>query len=294
MLYRGVALTWLASWLQDRVYEAGLDEVLTYELPAVAAALGVLPQDLYDAAAELGVYGACECAVAAGVAAFVAWSVLSRSRRAAKRLETLMGVVASSSPSPSAGRASGGAGGGTKAPGRNGGGGAAAAAAQVLIGPGGPGLAGASNAAAVMRRAAAIQAARDVLQVLVLNGILIASGGNLAASYTAAVLNQLIISTMQRRGANRMRERSVALARELRAYNAQMQQIASKYKDKLPKTSANGLFLVSGTGLRTLSSDRISVTTIKISKKTVMARDLFWRRPKATRRLWALSRVKRG
>ncbi|GLI66696.1 hypothetical protein VaNZ11_010631 [Volvox africanus] len=239
MLYRGVALTWLTSWLQDRVYEAGMDEMLTYELPAAASTLG-LPS-ARDVLATLGVYGACECAVAVGVAAFVAWLAAARSRRAIQRLEMFMksSAAASSTARRSGGSAADtdtdtGTGTGAKASGGGeGSGGAARAAAQVLFGPGGPSV-GISGAAAVMQRAAAVQGSRDAIQVLLLNGIFIVSGGNLAASYTASVINQLLFSVMQRRGVNRMRERSAALARELKAYNAQMQRIANKYKDKLP------------------------------------------------------------
>ncbi|GIL65210.1 hypothetical protein Vafri_18997 [Volvox africanus] len=240
MLYRGVALTWLASWLQDRVYEAGMDEILTYELPAAAATLG-LPS-ARDALATLGVYGACECAVAVGVAAFVAWLAAARSRRAIQRLETFMkSSSAASSTARRSGESAAGAGAGAKASGEGeGSGGAARAAAQVMFGPGGPSV-GISGAAAVMQRAATVQGVRDAIQVLLLNGIFIASGGNLAASYTASVINQLLFSVMQRRGVNRMRERSAALARELKAYNAQMQRIANKYKDKLPPAAASRL-----------------------------------------------------
>ncbi|GLC47487.1 hypothetical protein PLESTB_000891300 [Pleodorina starrii] len=253
LLYRGVAMTWLAGWLQDRVYEAGVDETVSYQLPAAAAAAG-LP-GLGDAFATLGVYGACQCAVAAATATFVVLSVMSRSRRAAQRLEMLMSVASPSSSASTSARSPTGPGGrgtagdaasgdGKAAAGRGAAGAAsgagARAAAQVLFGPGGPSV-GASNAGAVMRRAAAIQAARDAFQILVLNAVFIASGGNLAASYSVSVINQLLISAMQRRGVARMRERSAALARELRAYNTQMQRIASKYKDKLPKAAATRL-----------------------------------------------------
>ncbi|GIM10846.1 hypothetical protein Vretimale_14462 [Volvox reticuliferus] len=210
MLYRGVALAWLAGWLQDRVYEAGMDEILTYDLPAAATTLG-LPS-ARDGLATLGVYGACECAVAVGVAAFMVWLATARSRRAIQRLEMVMKSsisptsAASSSTAPKPGDSAAGAGAGVKAPGGAGSDSSAArAAAQVLLGPGGLSV-GPSGAVAVMQRAAAIQAARDTIQVLLLNGIFIASGGNLAASYTASVINQLLFSVMQRRGVKRIRE----------------------------------------------------------------------------------------
>lgn len=43
-------------------------------------------------------------------------------------------------------------------------------------------------------------------QVALLNGIFIATGGNLAASFAAAAANQLLLSAMQRRGLARMKE----------------------------------------------------------------------------------------
>ncbi len=43
-------------------------------------------------------------------------------------------------------------------------------------------------------------------QVALLNGIFIATGGNLAASFAAAAANQLLLSAMQRRGLARTKE----------------------------------------------------------------------------------------
>ena len=44
------------------------------------------------------------------------------------------------------------------------------------------------------------------LQVATINVVFIATGGNLAASYAAALANQLLISAWQRLGAQRMQQ----------------------------------------------------------------------------------------
>lgn len=288
MLYRGVALVWLAAWMEDRVYEAGLDELLTVDVPRLAAQLGG-PQAV-SAVEALGTQGMCEVAVAGGVVAFVVWSVMRRAKRATSRLTMLLSQFqratggssssssgaskgagqkgslndllrtlkpsepsSSSSSSPSSststptsssssssssskldGQQGQGQGSGqqAKAPGR-----AADEAARVSLQLGSMG-GQPVGAVAVMENAAAIQAVRDAAQVALLNGIFIATGGNLAASFAAAAANQLLLSAMQRRGLARMKERSAAMARELKAYNVELAKIANKYKDRLPKEYA--------------------------------------------------------
>ena len=42
--------------------------------------------------------------------------------------------------------------------------------------------------------------------MLTLNAIFILSGGNLAATYIASIINQLVISAMQRKAGERMRK----------------------------------------------------------------------------------------
>lgn len=75
------------------MYELGLDELISYQLPSTVAEWG--GPRAADAVAALGVYGIAECAAASGVVLFVVWSVLNASRRATQRLESLIGVVAS-------------------------------------------------------------------------------------------------------------------------------------------------------------------------------------------------------
>ncbi|GFR52329.1 hypothetical protein Agub_g14869 [Astrephomene gubernaculifera] len=259
MLYRGVALTWLAAWLEDRVYEAGLGDSISELMPSAAA---------------LDVHSSCEWAVAAITASFVLWYVVYKSKRAARTVEQLVGnalAARKGNKKDAAGQAgesktsNGNTSGTSNRPstGPLGSGGEAppgpstttstttssnsssstkppaSGSARVLIGgPGGAqevGFAGSvANTMGVLQRAGAVQAVRDAVQVLIINGIFVASGGNLAASFAAALTNQLIISALQRRGVQRMRERSAALAKELKAYNAEVQRIKRKYKSKLP------------------------------------------------------------
>ncbi|KAG2452696.1 hypothetical protein HYH02_002928 [Chlamydomonas schloesseri] len=251
LLYRGVALTWLAAWLEDRIYEAGAEEVLTQQLPAALGA--TLGPAAAGAAERLGVFGDCEVAVAAGLVGYTVWSVLARNRREVARLEALMdavgrGISKASAKNALNGDASAKRGGGVATTVVMGPGaipiaasaaggplnGAAGGAGGAAAGDGGGPLSGKQAALEVMTRGATVRAVRDALQVATINAVFIASGGNLAASYAAALANQLLISAWQRVGARRMRERSSALAKELKAYNAEMQRILAKYAHKLP------------------------------------------------------------
>ncbi|KXZ49830.1 hypothetical protein GPECTOR_19g281 [Gonium pectorale] len=228
LLYRGVALTFLGHWLEDRVYEGGLDELLTEQLPAAAAALGAVGGGVGPVASTLGVYGLCECAVAAAVTSYVVCNVLWKSERAVQRLELVMGAVSSAAEKASrtaaarrgaSGDAAASSGEGSASKQAD----AAAAAAgpkpgklQMAFGPGTPAV-DVQSAGRVMRSSAAIQATRDGAQSLLLNAVFIATGGNLAASFAVSLANQLIISALQRRAMQRMRKRNAAFAKELLA-----------------------------------------------------------------------------
>ena len=60
----------------------------------------------------------------------------------------------------------------------------------------------------------------------------IATGGNLAASFTASFVNQVVFSTLQRYSSARMRKRSAELALELADFNKMLRAIRDKNKEK--------------------------------------------------------------
>jgi len=76
-----------------------------------------------------------------------------------------------------------------------------------------------------------VQGVRDVSQFVGL-GLAYVVTGNLAASYAAAVVNQVLMSWLQRRGIQRTRQRSIELAKGMAELNRQLRLRAQKQRQK--------------------------------------------------------------
>ena len=79
----------------------------------------------------------------------------------------------------------------------------------------------------------AIQGCRNVSQTLCLNFIFAATGGNLAASYAASIVNQAIFSVLQHCVTLKIKARSVQLAAELKDFNEKLRDIQTRQEMRL-------------------------------------------------------------
>lgn len=83
-----------------------------------------------------------------------------------------------------------------------------------------------------IRLANAIQGCRNVTQTLCFNFMFAATGGNLAATYTASMLNQTVFSIFQHYATQRTRRRAAELAEELEEFTVKLSHMKTRLKKK--------------------------------------------------------------
>ncbi|MEW5298787.1 MAG: hypothetical protein WDW36_001870 [Sanguina aurantia] len=223
MLYRGVFFVVFSRWVTDRLYEGGADDTIL--LPV--RILGTEHTTLLTT-----VQGAQWAATALTALALVV-TVTQKNLRAKRKYDAIvkevkLGLTLDKNGRPLLGKP-GGANSGSSSGSSSGGEAKEPKIVAVMARPG---------AYDAMGFGALVQGTLELTNLLTVNSVFIATGGNLAATFAASATNEIIFSLFQRFATQRLQKRSLEMATELQLFNGKLAAMVSKKKQRLQTGTA--------------------------------------------------------
>ncbi|GAX81583.1 hypothetical protein CEUSTIGMA_g9011.t1 [Chlamydomonas eustigma] len=204
LLYRGVGISLLTLWINDRLYEAGSEDIVVFPAWVSHIITPHAPLVMTMSTMDASRWGA--------VVLLVSLSVVLTFRRILQPPRPMSFVLDLRKDKD----------------GKSNGTGGKVVDSPKLMPLASNTLAKSSAFSDVMTLTATIQGVRNTFQTAVLSFVFVVTGGNLAASYAASLTNQVAFALLQRYSAGRMRKRSASLAEELKEYNLQLRAIQKK------------------------------------------------------------------